>query len=291
MKNLKILFLIPAALLLLPGLQAQEIHSMRATVGGGMHSQVFHNDLFRNNMGGGMRVDVQYTYYFHTNVGVEAGLGFDWTNSRVKGDFTLREDQYDYANDLARTIIADFHNFCERQSLYSVTIPVAARGRFYIAKGWTVLPSLGLAARFLCGGRQKANSGTVDISGYYPAYDLTIDPDVPQHGYTTYDVQYNEKAKYRVFNLDVTADCLFDYQIDNLVGISFGPYFTFSTINALKPSEKPFVTILDGSLAPVYGGVFGSHLVNTARPISVGIRVGVSLRLTDERYTRSNPWY
>lgn len=291
MKNLKILFLIPAALMLLPGIQAQEIHSFRATVGGGLHTHVFHNDLFTNALGGGMRVDAQYTYYFHTNIGIEAGLGFDWTNSRVKGDFTIKEDLWDQANNMQRIIIADFHDFDERQSMYSVTIPLAVRGRFYIAKGWTVLPALGMSPRFICGGRQKAKSGTVDISGYYPDWDLLIDPDVPQHGYTTYDVQYNEKAKYRVANLDITADCLFDYQIDNMVGISFGPYFSFSTINVLKPSKVPFVTIQDGGMAPAYSGILCSSIVNRLRPLSFGIRVGVSLRLTEQRYTRSNPWY
>lgn len=291
MKNLKIFFLIPAALLLLPGLHAQEVHSMRATVGGGMHSQLFRNEAFRNVMGGGLRVDVEYAYYFHTNVGVQTGLGFDWLNSRVKGDFTYSYDDIDrYNNNMPRTITADFKNLNEHQTAYSITIPVAVRGRFYIAKGWTALPSLGLAARFICGGRQKAEQGSVSISGYYKDWNLNIDPDVPLHGFSVYDIQCNEKLRYRPANLDVIVDCMFDYQIDNLIGVSFGPYFSISTINSLRSSDKPLIQIQDGGLDPIYNGVFTSNLVNSTRPISVGIRVGVSFRLTDERYSRYNPW-
>lgn len=290
MKNLKISILISAALLLLPSVNAQEVHSMRATIGGGMHSQLFGSDLFRNTMGGGLRIDVEYAYYFHTNVGVQTGLSFDWGNSRIKGNFTITEEQFDYENNLRRTIYADFRNFSEHQTTYNLTLPIAVRGRFYIAKGWTVLPAIGLQARFICGGRQKAESGQVAISGFYPDYELVIDPDVPQHGFSVYDISSNEKINYRPVNLDVTADVTFDYQIDNVIGISFGPYFSCSTINALKSSDKPLVVVYDGGVPPVYNGMFNSHVINKVHPIAVGFRVGVSFRMGRERYSRYNPW-
>ena len=269
-------------------------HCVTITFGGGFQPTLARTTNYakaisgvRNNLGGGFQLEATYTYYIHKYVGVVGGFNFEMNTGSMGGSYFDRPYLFDKANNLYYYLNSDYDKAFENHQIYMFDIPVGAASRINITDPLSFRASAGLALRIMAGSHYRA-SGKLTTSADYPDYNLHLDPDLPQHNLTErYLGGFQGKvANLRPVNLMVWADAGMHYQFNKRWGIYAGIYFTYTCLNALdnwantNPTSTGEVLMFDGKKLD-YFGMLNSKLVDALNPLSVGVKVGVTITYLD----------
>jgi len=121
----------------------------------------------------------------------------------------------------------------------------------------------------------KTVGGEMVTTGYYSQWDAELS-DLPQHGFSTYTGGYNGHLSLRpAYTAIVDLGGL--YKLSDKLDLYVGAYFNYGLNNIKKTSAK-FIYQSDG----VYNGMLASSQTTKVTPVSVGIKVGVYFRLSEE---------
>ena len=286
-------------------------HVVQASVGGGLHTLLPHttdatvtNGKMNKGIGGGVQVQATYTYFFHKYVGVTGGVGFDLFTGNMNGSFTDRIQLYykDPAmvvpqKEMQYWLNCDYTDFRESQQLYMVSIPIGVTGRINLTDPLQLRGTIGIAPVFVAGSHFRTN-GQLTTTGDFPPLNLHIDPDMPQHGFSNYYMGGYQGKIENTFpvSMFVFADLGAHYQFNRRWGIYGGLYLEYACFNAIRPytddaGNRPEMVRFDNKTKQFeYAGMLNSKFVDAINPLSVGIKVGVTMTFLDPIKCNCEDW-
>lgn len=258
-------------------------HYLEAYVGAsyGSLGYNFKDDQNRANGFISPLVQLQYAYFFHPNVGVGIGAWFTTNTSfaHLGGTYTW-DDQEDTDREQHYTHTSEIVEWKERQIIHNVAIPVSLQFQYRKeGKKVGVFGAVGVAPSFAVMNSYRVMEGQVNHSGYYPAWNLTLEN---MHEFGTKDYTQEESAKGKlavnpqaIVFADLGALIALTPQIDLFVG----GYFQCGA-NEVNKSEKHDLGWKDADFTFMedYTGSYALNSTNSSHPYEVGLKVGIHWR-------------
>lgn len=236
------------------------------------------------SIGAGGQLQATYTYYFHKYVGVTGGFGFEVYTGNMNGSFVDSVYLFDKDNGMYYWLHSDFKEFKEREQLYMITVPVGLTGRINITDPLQLRGTVGFGMNVTVGSHFRA-LGELETTAYYPDMHLRFNPDLPQHGFSNYFMGgYNGKITNTFpVNMFVFGDFGVHYQFTKRWGVYAGVYVSYTCFNAVRPTytaANDRLELINFNLKDkqwTYTGIINSKFVEALNPLSVGIKVGVTI--------------
>lgn len=270
----------------------QPTHVVTVTAGGGMHA-LMHKVSdegkalagLNKSIGAGGQVQAMYTYFFHKYVGVTGGFGFEVYTGNMNGSFVDSVYHTDKENmPLSRWLYRDFQEFKEREQLYMFTIPVGVTGRINITDPIQIRATVGFGMNAIVASHYRAD-GNMQATAYYPAYNLHLDADLPQHGLSDYYLHGYQGKIQNTFpvNMFVFGDIGMHYQFTKRWGLYAGIYVSYTCFNAVRQyadAAGNLPELIDYNWKTnqwTYSGIINSKFVEALNPLSVGVKVGFTI--------------
>ena len=280
------------------------LHVVQGSLGGGVHTLLPKLTADGQNtfglkpgVGGGFELQATYTYFFYKYVGVTAGLGFDMYSGNMHGEFADRVYLYDRDNRMNYYLNSNYHDFKEREQLYTLSIPVGVTGRINLTDPLQLRGTIGLGMNMIVGSHYRGE-GQLETTADYPDYNLHFDSDLPQHGFSNYYMGgYNGKIDNTFpVSMFIFADLGAHYQFDRHWGIYGGIYFSYTCFSAVRPTtddvgRRPeLVTFNSQTKQFTYSGMINSKFVEALNPLAVGLKVGVTVTFPDPAKCNCEAW-
>ena len=219
-------------------------------------------------------LQAQYAYFFHPNLGVGAGLWFtNYVSSAQIGGTYVYEDQTDTDLEQHYNHTSTILQWKEREAIYNIGIPISLQFQ-YQKQDWKarIFASVGIAPAFSISHKYEVREGVIHHSGYYPAWDLTLD-EMHEFG----DKEYNAAGSFRIRSqVDVFADLGALIPLTPQIDLFVGGYFNVSmnTANNFSTADQQPLE-WKGDFIDQYPGLFSSSIADNAHPWEVGVKVGV----------------
>ena len=288
------------------------MHVVTASIGGGVHTLLpTLSDEGKNmtglhtGIGGGVQIQALYSYYFYKYVAVTGGFGFDMYSGNMNGEFHDRVLRYYKDPDIVvpqieRTywLNSDYKNFKESEQLYMITIPVGVTGRVNLTDPIQLRGTIGIGMNIVAGSNFRATGDLETTADFEETLNLHIDSDMPQHGFSNYYLGgYNGKIVNTFpVNMFVFGDFGVHYQLTRRYGVYGGLYVSYTCFNAIRPTtdyagKRPELVTFDMQTKQFnYAGMLNSKFVDAIHPLSVGIKVGLTLTFLDPIKCNCENW-
>lgn len=230
-----------------------------------------------HSVGVGLDLGLHYTHFFNDNYGFGFGVHYDRATSTTHYNFTevtsglTHNDNPNVKYDL----YTDFNNWKEHQVVNVLSIPIEFFWRNIVNDRWTVLAGVALAADLPLGGKYTPKDGTFTTSGYFPAIGHTVS-DMPNHGFDTYDNEYESNIEDLKMGVSVLADFGYRLSLKNNWGLYFGVYGGLTLNSMAKDTEEPLVNIAPDATMD-YNGTFASNQITGLHLLRVGAKIGLDL--------------
>ena len=177
-------------------------HYIEAHVGLGYGSLGYNLAGADNRVNGSFSalLQLQYAYFFHPNWGVGAGLWFtNYTSmAHIGGEYRWTQDKNGNPlvdSDVEQNYhhIANVQQWRERETIHNLAIPISLQFQ-YKKEEWKarIFAELGIAPSFSVSKKYRVMEGVVAHSGYYPAWELTLDR---MHEFATIDYKNAPQSK------------------------------------------------------------------------------------------------
>ncbi|MBR0296990.1 MAG: OmpA family protein [Paludibacteraceae bacterium] len=223
-------------------------------------------------------IQLQYAYFFHKNWGVGAGLWYTYSSStaHVGGTYEWK-DVVDTDLEQHYTHTSTVFEWDERQWMHHLAIPISLQFQWLHESGKAgVFAAVGLAPSFTVANSYSVKKGTVNHSGYYPAWDLTL-RNVHEFGDKDYTQEQSSTGKLSVSPTatvfaDIAALVPLTKQIDLIAGL----YFQCGA-NDANTSEKKALGWKDETFTFMedYDGAYALNTTKASHPFEVGVKVGI----------------
>ena len=227
-------------------------------------------------------LQLQYAYFFHRNVGIGVGAWFTnyVTNAQLGGTYTWL-DQIDSDNEQHYDHSVQVNRWKERQTIHNVGIPISLQ--FQEKKDdWKagVFASIGAAPAFSVMKKYRVLEGELKHTGYYPAWNLTLDD---THEFGTYadypdrpEAQGDLATKVQVA---VFADLGALIPLTTQVELFVGGYFNYTVTDA-NNSAKQDLGWKDEHFAFMneYKGIYATTQASASHPWEAGLKLGIHWR-------------
>ena len=291
---MKRIFILFGVLALAMGSQAQmNQHSnyIGLNVGGGMNTLMYKPADGNWKPQLGFLGELKYMHFFGKHFGIGLGVAFDYSRAAAKYDWTMNASNafslVHPANNLTYFPHVGFNDWKESQTMMSVNVPIELLWRAPIGERWFFLLGLGAQLEFPLKSEYKAEDGTFQVTGQFPAYGPYDLHDLPAYGFDTYNA--NEKGDVedlKKMGVSLIADLGFNYAMSNHWGLYFGVYGAYGLTNLIdKASNQPMLNAPDITTAgPVtaplvndYNGVINSNQVDELRLLNVGAKIGINV--------------
>jgi outer membrane protein OmpA-like peptidoglycan-associated protein len=269
-------FILVLGLLMYVASQAQEKGSyIDLNVGGGFHnlSYTLQNGTEKGQFG--YTLNAGYSYFFTPEWGLHTGLGLQSFNSLSTLNFLQSTPNVVDADGALYTFKANYINWQEKQQVLFVDLPLEIQYKHFFGNKIGLLAGLGGKISMPIMGNYKAAGGKFVTTGYYPQYNVELS-DMPQHGFSTFTNGFSGDLSVKPSFMAI-ADIGGLYELSEGLDLYVGAYVNYGLNNILKADSK-LIYQPDG----LYNGLFASNQTNSVTPISIGLKVGLSLRLGGE---------
>lgn len=256
--------------------QAQEKGSyIDLNVGGGFHnlSYTLQNGTEKGQFG--YTLNAGYSYFFTPEWGLHTGLGLQSFNSLSTLNFLSSTPNTLDADGVLYTFKANYLNWQEKQQVLFVDLPLEIQYKHSIGNKIGLLAGLGGKISMPIMGNYKAAGGEFVTTGFYPQYNVELSG-MPQHGFSTFTNGFSGNLSVKPSYMAI-ADIGGLYKLSEGLDLYVGAYVNYGLNNILKADSK-LIYQPDG----LYNGLFASNQTNSVTPISIGLKVGLSLSLGGE---------
>ena len=223
-------------------------------------------------------LQIQYAYFFHPNWGVGAGLWFTnyTSHAHLRGNY-LWADQTDTDLELHYDHTASVTRWRERETIHTIGIPVSLQFQ-YKKDDWKarIFASAGVAPAFPVSKKYHVLSGEIEHSGYYPAWDLTLDK-MHEFGTKRYENEPSAKGQMAVRpQVAVFADFGALLPLTEQIELFLGGYFNVAA-NDANGSERHPVGWKDEtfSFMDPYEGAYATDMASASHPWEAGVKIGI----------------
>jgi len=253
-------------------LQGQETGSyLHFNVGGGLHNLLcnIQNSTEKGDLG--CTINAAYSYFFTPQWGVQTGLGIQSFNALSTLNLLSSTTEIDTDGD-AYAFRVHYQNWKEKQQVLFFDIPLALQYRYAIGKSFGILGSAGGKISIPVNASYKTTGGEIVTTGYYSQWNVEF-KNMPQHGFSTINNSYKGDLTLKPSYMAI-ADLGGLVKLSEKADIYIGAYINSGLNNILKADVK-YIYQWNG----VYNGVFASTQTAKINTISVGVKVGLYLKL------------
>lgn len=223
-------------------------------------------------------VQLQYAYFFHQNVGI--GIGAWFTNAtstaHLGGTYTW-DDEIDTDLEQHYTHTSQVVEWDERQNILNLGVPISLQFQWLNDQRKAGLfASVGVAPVFAVVNSYRVMRGTVNHSGYYPIWDLTL-TDMHEFGNKDYTSEQSAKGSLDVKpQITVFADLGALIPLTKQIDFFIGGYFQCGANDANK-SEKHDLGWKDEhfSFMEDYTGAYALNSTKSSHPYEAGLKLGI----------------
>lgn len=264
----KCLLILMASLLALP-LMGQKQY-VNFDLGGGMQSFIYDLRLGASATKSlGWSGDLKYVYFFNNHWGAGTGVGMYQYRAKSKLDGEDVHLLFDEYNQLEYYYTTAYHNWTERQRLIDVEVPLMAYyEKTELMSNASLLIGMGGKVILPVSYNYQVTGGYYETTGYYPAYNLTIDK-LEHHGFGRDETPYKGKLGSNVgFALCFEMDLI--YWFDN-VGLYLGTFGTYGLTDMTKHNQ-----LLRDEMQR-YNGMLASDQTDHVSLLNFGFRLGITL--------------
>lgn len=252
-------------------MQSQEKGSyLHFNVGGGLNNLSY--KLLDGTQKGqaGYTLNAAYSYFFTPEWGVQAGIGLQSFSSLSTQNYLSKTPDVD-TDGQTYEFRSNYQNWQEKQQALFIDIPLELQYKRAISKKVGIIASAGANISFPISAGYKTAGGTLTTTGFYSQYNVELS-NMPQHGFSTFtDFKGNLSLKPAYMGI---VDLGGLYKLSEKVDLYLGAYFNYGLNNVLTPDTK-----LMFQPNGTYNGVFASTQTSEVKPFSVGIKVGVYLKM------------
>lgn len=250
--------------------QAQEKeHYISFNAGTGLQNLKYKLDNGELDKSLGYTFNFGYNYFFNENWGVVSGIGIQSFRSEAKLNYMTETPSVDSDGE-SYFYRVYYTNWTEKQKILFFDIPVGAAYKRKLNEQWKLQGSLGLKISLPLRSKYEITDGEIETRGYYPQYNVEL-YGLPQHNLITLNSvpsdHFSIKPLYSTF-IDIGAF----YNFGKVFDIYMGAYFNYALNNSIDEN-----TNLLYQENGTYSGVLGSNLADKLHPMSIGIKVGISL--------------
>lgn len=253
--------------------------------GGGLSTLKYDpNDCERSPMGGGS-INIDYNVFFGKKWGLSFGVGASVYNAKTIIDtrYTSSENIPVTLSDGTTTIeksdlYTDFNDWEERQTCIALETPIGLLYRRYLGGNTTLLTGAGVKLSYPMKTTYRVKTGNRKTSGHIENSDIYLNPDLPQHGYTTKYERPSGTTGTKNISAGIYLDINFVHKTAN-ANFFYGIYGNLGLSSIRKGEGKSLTDTKE------YCGVLASNAVDATTLNSVGIRLGVKIpcpRLRDD---------
>lgn len=241
-------------------------------------------DCDRSPMGGGS-INIDYNVFFGKKWGLSFGVGASVYNAKTIIDtrHTSSENIPVTLSDGTTTIeksdlYTDFNDWEERQTCIALETPIGLLYRRYLGGNTTLLTGAGVKLSYPVKTTYRVKTGNRKTSGHIENSDIYLNPDLPQHGYTTKYERPNGTTETKNISAGIYLDINFVHKTAN-ANFFYGIYGNLGLSSIRKGEGKSLTDTKE------YCGVLASNAVDATTLNAVGIRLGVKIpcpRLRDD---------
>lgn len=241
-------------------------------------------DCDRSPMGGGS-INIDYNVFFGKKWGLSFGVGASVYNAKTIIDtrYTSSENIPVTLSDGTTTIeksdlYTDFNDWEERQTCIALETPIGLLYRRYLGGNTTLLTGAGVKLSYPVKTTYRVKTGNRKTSGHIENSDIYLNPDLPQHGYTTKYERPNGTTGTKNISAGIYLDINFVHKTAN-ANFFYGIYGNLGLSSIRKGEGKSLTDTKE------YCGVLASNAVDATTLNAVGIRLGVKIpcpRLRDD---------
>lgn len=253
--------------------------------GGGLSTLKYDpNDCERSPMGGGS-INIDYNVFFGKKWGLSFGVGASVYNAKTIIDtrYTSSENIPVTLSDGTTTIeksdlYTDFNDWEERQTCIALETPIGILYRRYLGGNTTLLTGAGVKLSYPMKTTYRVKTGNRETSGHIENSDIYLNPDLPQHGYTTKYECPSGTTGTKNISAGIYLDINFVHKTAN-ANFFYGIYGNLGLSSIRKGEGKSLTDTKE------YCGVLASNAVDATTLNAVGIRLGVKIpcpRLRDD---------
>lgn len=253
--------------------------------GGGLSTLKYDpNDCERSPMGGGS-INIDYNVFFGKKWGLSFGVGASVYNAKTIIDtrYTSSENIPVTLSDGTTTIeksdlYTDFNDWEERQTCIALETPIGLLYRRYLGSNTTLLTGAGVKLSYPMKTTYRVKTGNRKTSGHIENSDIYLNPDLPQHGYTTKYERPSGTTGTKNISAGIYLDINFVHKTAN-ANFFYGIYGNLGLSSIRKGEGKSLTDTKE------YCGVLASNEVDATTLNAVGIRLGVKIpcpRLRDD---------
>jgi outer membrane protein OmpA-like peptidoglycan-associated protein len=241
-------------------------------------------DCDRSPMGGGS-INIDYNVFFGKKWGLSFGVGASVYNAKTIIDtrYTSSENIPVTLSDGTTTIeksdlYTDFNDWEERQTCIALETPIGLLYRRYLGGNTTLLTGAGVKLSYPMKTTYRVKTGNRKTSGHIENSDIYLNPDLPQHGYTTKYERPSGTTGTKNISAGIYLDISFVHKTAN-ANFFYGIYGNLGLSSIRKGEGKSLTDTKE------YCGVLASNAVDATTLNAVGIRLGVKIpcpRLRDD---------
>ena len=227
-------------------------HYLTFDIGTGYQSLFYDLDKFGHRTSGiGFMSRVGYRWFFVPHWGVGVGLTYNNLRTFSKLNFTQQEG--------SDTVI--FNNFKERQRTQVWKIPIGFYFQHELGRRWTFGAGLGVEYGLLADQSYVVKSGTFDIRS---------------EKYNDVGEYFAGKTHLKNF-LSTFGEINFMYALSHKVDLDLGIYGSYGLTDMEKNNDCNVFEVADKQ----YSGILNSKLADDVNNVSLGIMVGLRVRLSN----------
>ena len=241
-------------------------------------------DCDRSPMGGGS-INIDYNVFFGKKWGLSFGVGASVYNAK-----TIIDTRYTSTGKIPVTytdgttaieesdFYTDFNDWEERQTCIALETPIGLLYRRYLGGNTTLLTGAGVKLSYPMKTTYRVKTGNRKTSGHIENSDIYLNPDLPQHGYTTKYERPNGTTGTKNISAGIYLDINFVHKTAN-ANFFYGIYGNLGLSSIRKGEGKSLTDTKE------YCGVLASNAVDATTLNSVGVRLGVKIpcpRLRDD---------
>lgn len=241
-------------------------------------------DCDRSPMGGGS-INIDYNVFFGKKWGLSFGVGASVYNAK-----TIIDTRYTSTGKIPVTytdgttaieesdFYTDFNDWEERQTCIALETPIGLLYRRYLGGNTTLLTGAGVKLSYPMKTTYRVKTGNRKTSGHIENSDIYLNPDLPQHGYTTKYERPSGTTGTKNISAGIYLDINFVHKTAN-ANFFYGIYGNLGLSSIRKGDGKSLTDTKE------YCGVLASNAVDATTLNSVGVRLGVKIpcpRLRDD---------
>ncbi len=252
---------------------------LRASLNGGIStlqysSDEISTDLFSSSsLGGGLTAE--YFLFFNKYIGASAGVGVTMSRSKYELNDVMSKEMsyYSYDDRSTKSFVynANFENWGEKQTVYTIDVPVSVAGRYSFSDKITAMANMGVKFQFPIKATYKVADGSKRTStGYFQDANVVLSK-IPHQGFYTLDHALDGDLDTK----DLVIAAFLDLGVMQKIGSQhfyYGIYGQLGVTPLNVETSNEFLTQFG-----IYNSPLNTTEIDKVRLVSLGIKLGYVL--------------